>query len=78
MTEENIEKIDANDIVAWTYASPGAMGRPGEITVITVQRQALYLYRCDYVSNEGIKDELSNRFPNISPAFIVTPLATLS
>lgn len=65
LTVENIEKIDANDIVAWTYASPGAMGRPGEITVITVQRQALYLYRCDYVSNEGIKDELSNRFPNI-------------
>lgn len=65
LTIENIEKINANDIVAWTYASPGAMGCPGEITVITVQGQSLYLYRCDYISNANIRDELSTRFPNI-------------
>ena len=33
---QNIDEISEHDIIAWTFAHPGAMGCPGEITIITI------------------------------------------
>lgn len=65
LTEENIKHINTDDIVAWTFASPGAMGRPGEISVITVQENSMCLYRCNYISHSIVREVLTRRFPNV-------------
>lgn len=36
LTMQNIDEISEHDIIAWTFAHPGAMGCPGEITIITI------------------------------------------
>lgn len=62
---ECLEKIKKSEIIAWTYASPGAMGCPDEITIITIQSNSMYLYRFNYVQSKDILDELKNRYPDI-------------
>ena len=65
LTEQNINELQEHDIIARTYASPGAMGYPGEITIVTIHGNAMWLYRFDYTQHQNIADELRSRFPKI-------------
>ena len=60
---QNIDEISEHDIIAWTFAQPGAMGCPGEITIITIHGNAMWLYRFSYIQNENLEVE-ARRFPN--------------
>lgn len=64
LTMQNINEIVESDIVAWTFAHSGAMGCPGEITIITIHANAMWLYRFNYIQNENLEDELRSRFSN--------------
>lgn len=55
LTSQNIDDIKESDIIAWTLAHPGAMGRPGAITIITIRGNAMWLYIFNYVQNESLK-----------------------
>ena len=61
---QNIDEISEHDIIAWTFAQPGAMGCPGEITIITIHGNAMWLYRFSYIQNENLEVEARRRFPN--------------
>ena len=61
---QNINEISEYDIIAWTFAQPGAMGCPGEITIITIHGNAMWLYRFSYIQNENLEVEVRRRFPN--------------
>ena len=61
---QNIDEISEHDIIAWTFAQPGAMGCPGEITIITIHGNAMWLYRFSYIQNENLEVEVRRRFPN--------------
>ena len=64
LTMQNIDEISEHDIIAWTFAQPGAMGCPGEITIITIHGNAMWLYRFSYIQNENLEVEARRRFPN--------------
>ena len=64
LTMQNIDEISEHDIIAWTFAQPGAMGCPGEITIITIHGNAMWLYRFSYIQNENLEVEVRRRFPN--------------
>ncbi len=64
LTMQNINEIAESDIIAWTFAHPGAMGCPGEITIITIHANAMWLYRFNYIQNASLEDELRSRFSN--------------
>ena len=64
LTMQNIDEISEHDIIAWTFAHPGAMGSPGEITIITIHGNAMWLYRFSYIQNENLEVEARRRFPN--------------
>jgi len=53
-TMQNIDEISEHDIIAWTFAHPGAMGSPGEITIITIHGNTMWLYRFSYIQNENL------------------------
>ena len=55
LTMQNIDEISEHDIIAWTFAQPGAMGGPGEITIITIHGNAMWLYRFSYIQNENLE-----------------------
>ena len=61
---QNIDEISEHDIIAWTFAQPGAMGCPGEITIITIHGNAMWLYRFSYIQNENLEVQVRRRFPN--------------
>ena len=64
LTMQNINEISEYDIIAWTFAQLGAMGCPGEITIITIHGNAMWLYRFSYIHNENLEVEVRRRFPN--------------
>ena len=64
LTMQNIDEISEHDIIAWTFAQPGAMGCPGEITIITIHGNAMWLYRFSYIQNENLEVQVRRRFPN--------------
>ena len=64
LTMQNIDEISEHDIIAWTFAHPGAMGCPGEITIITIHGNAMWLYRFNYIQNENLEVEVRGRFHN--------------
>lgn len=64
LTMQNINEISEYDIIAWTFAQPGAMGCPGEITIITIHGNAMWLYRFSYIQNENLEVEVRRRFSN--------------
>ena len=64
LTMQNIDEISEHDIIAWTFAQPGAMGCPGEITIIMIHGNAMWLYRFSYIQNENLEVEVRRRFPN--------------
>lgn len=51
---QNIDEISEHDIIAWTFAHPGAMGSLGEITIITIHGNTMWLYRFSYIQNENL------------------------
>lgn len=61
---QNMDEISEHDIIAWTFAHPGAMGSPGEITIITIHGNAMWLYSFNYIQNENLEVEVRRRFPN--------------
>lgn len=64
LTMQNMDEISEHDIIAWTFAHPGAMGSPGEITIITIHGNAMWLYSFNYIQNENLEVEVRRRFPN--------------
>mgnify|MGYP004455996807 CR=1 FL=1 len=64
LTMQNVDEISEHDIIAWTFAHPGAMGSPGEITIITIHGNAIWLYNFNYIQNENLEVEVRRRFPN--------------
>lgn len=64
LTMQNMDEISEHDIIAWTFAHPGAMGCPGEITIITIHGNAMWLYSFNYIQNENLEVEVRRRFPN--------------
>lgn len=60
-----LREIQEPNIIAATYSSPGAMGRPGEIVLIAVENDTMNLYRCDYVAHPRIGDAAMKKFGNI-------------
>ncbi len=64
LTMQNVDEISEHDIIAWTFAHPGAMGSSGEIAIITIHGNAMWLYSFNYIQNENLEVEVRRRFPN--------------
>lgn len=60
-----LREIHESNIIAATYSSPGAMGRPGEIVLIAVENDTMNLYRCNYVAHPRIGDAIMKMFGSI-------------